>query len=118
MKKITIALAITIAQMVSGPTAHSQKVSTQSDTLRIQTSAVCETCKETLEHDLAFVKGIVSSELVVKSKELTVIYDPKKIDANKIRVEVTKIGYDADSLKADPKAFKRLPECCKKPHNE
>jgi hypothetical protein len=33
----------------------------------------------------------------------------------KIRIAITKSGYDADSLKADPKAFKHLPECCKKP---
>lgn len=113
MKKVVTLLALLIAQLVSGPSAQAQN-----DTLHIQTSAVCGTCKETLEHDLSFVKGIVSSELVVKTKELTVIYDPKKIDANQVRVEVTKIGYDADSLKANPKSFKRLPDCCKKPHNE
>ncbi len=110
-KHILLVLAIAL-------TSTFQEAQAQNDTLRIQTSAVCGTCKETIEHDLGFVKGIESSELVVKTKELTVIYDPKKIEANQIRVEVTKIGYDADSLKADPKAFKRLPDCCKKPHNE
>jgi copper chaperone CopZ len=110
MKKITIALVLALIA--------TQAVKAQNDTLRIQTSAVCGTCKETIENDLSFVKGIISSNLVVKTKELTVVYDSKKIDANKIRIEVTKIGYDADSLKADPKAFKHLPDCCKKPHNE
>ncbi len=90
----------------------------QNDTLLVKTSAVCGTCKKTIEHDLSFVKGIVSSDLNFKTKELIVVYDSKKIDANTIRVEVTKVGYDADSLKANPKAFRRLPECCKKPHNE
>lgn len=96
----------------------SLNVNAQSDTVKIQTSAVCETCKETIEHDLSFVKGIVSSNLDLSSKQLTVVYESKKIDANTVRMEVTKIGYDADSLKANPKSFKRLPECCKKPHNE
>ena len=113
MKRIKIIVTIIAVQIIIA-----LNVQAQNDTLKIQTSAVCETCKETIEHDLSFVKGIVSSDLRVKTHELTVIYDPKKIDANKIRTEVTKIGYDADSLKADPKAFKKLPECCKKPHNE
>ena len=90
----------------------------QTDSISIKTSAVCGTCKETIEHDLSFVKGIISSSLDVKSQQLSVVYDSKKIDAVQIRNEVAKIGYNADSVMADPKAFKRLPECCKKPHNE
>jgi periplasmic mercuric ion binding protein len=113
MRKILIIFAALLTQM-----ANAQKVQSQNDTILIHTSAVCETCKETIEHDLSFVKGIVSSNLSVETRDLTVIFDSNKIDANKIRTEVTKIGYDADSLKADPKAFKKLPECCKKPHNE
>ncbi len=90
----------------------------QTDTVKIHTSAVCETCKETIEHDLSFVKGIIHSDLDLKTFDLTVAYESSKIDPAKIRLEVTKIGYNADSLKADPKAFRRLPDCCKKPHNE
>lgn len=113
MKKIIIAISFALILIF-----NATSVNAQSDTLRIHTSAVCNTCKETLENDLSFVKGIVSSNLVVKTKELTVVYEPKKITADQVRIEVTKIGYDADSLKADPKAFRRLPDCCKKPHNE
>ena len=90
----------------------------QTDSINIQTSAVCETCKENIEHDLSFVKGIISSSLDLNTFQLSVVFDSKKIDAIKIRNEVSKIGYDADTIKADPKGFKRLPECCKKPHNE
>ncbi len=108
MKKLLILLAFVI----------STNVKAQTDSISIKTSAVCGTCKETIEHDLSFVKGIISSSLDVKSQQLAVVYDSKKIDAVQIRNEVAKIGYNADSVMADPKAFKRLPECCKKPHNE
>ncbi len=87
----------------------------QTDTLNIQTSAQCETCKKTLENDMSFVKGVKKSVLDLDTKILTVVYNPEKTDPGKLRVAVTKIGYDADSLKADPKAYKRLPDCCKKP---
>ena len=88
------------------------------DTLKVMTSAVCGECKEIIEKYLSFEKGVESSDLDVKSKVLTVVYNPKKTDAQKIRLAVTKSGYDADSLKADPKAFRKLPECCKRPHGE
>ena len=89
-------------------------VFSQTDTVRIQTTAICEMCKKTLEKDLSFEKGVSKSILNLDDKILTVIYNPKKTDADKIRLAITKSGYDADSLKADLKAFNRLPDCCKK----
>jgi mercuric ion binding protein len=86
----------------------------QTDTVRIQTSAQCETCKKTLEGDLSFEKGVKKSLLDLDTKILTVIYNPEKTNVDKIRIAVTKSGYDADSIPADPKAYKHLPDCCKK----
>ena len=86
----------------------------QTDTIRIQTSAICETCKKTIESDLSFEKGVKKSNLNLDDKVLTVVYNPEKTTPEKIRIAVTKSGYDADTLKADPKAYKRLPDCCKK----
>ncbi len=87
----------------------------QTDTVSIMTSSVCATCKKTIEENLSFEKGVKSSSLNVDTHVLKVVYDTKKTSPEKIRLAVTKIGYDADSLKADPKSFKRLPECCKHP---
>ena len=88
----------------------------QSETaeVKIKTSAVCEMCKKTIERDLSYEKGVLSSDLEVSSKMLTVKYDPKKTNPKKIKKAVTKIGYDADDLPAEAKAYNKLPECCKK----
>ena len=83
--------------------------------VKIMTSAICETCKKTIEHEMPFEKGVKSATLDVDTKVLTVVYNPSKTDENKIRVALTKVGYDADSLQADPKAFRKLPECCRVP---
>jgi copper chaperone CopZ len=71
-------------------------------------------CKETMELAMSYEKGVKSSELNVDTKILTVTYLPKKTDANKVRIAVTKTGYDADQLPADPKAYNNLHSCCKK----
>jgi mercuric ion binding protein len=87
----------------------------QTDTVRIKTSSLCKQCKEKIEGDLSFEKGVKHSSLDLKTKEVTVVYNPQKTSPEKIRIAITKSGYDADSLKADAKAFRRLPECCQKP---
>jgi len=94
--------------------------SAQMDTAHIKTSAICETCKKIIENDLSFEKGVKSSKLDVPTGMLTVIYNPAKTDLDKIRKAVSKSGYDADSVQADVKAYKHLPDCCKRPeqHNE
>ena len=88
--------------------------SAQMDTVRIQTSAICEQCKDRIEHDLSFEKGIRTAHLDLNSKVVTVVYNSKKTDAEKIREAIAEIGYDADSIKANPKSYQKLPSCCKK----
>ena len=85
----------------------------QTDTLVVKTSVICNECKERIEHDLSFAKGVKSNVVNLETKEVTVIYNSEKTDPQKIRTAITKIGYDADSLKADQKAFNRLPLCCR-----
>lgn len=63
---------------------------------------------------MSFEKGVRKVALDLDTKILTVIYNPSKTDALKIRIAVTRIGYDADSLSAEPKAYERLPDCCRK----
>ena len=87
--------------------------SAQTETVEIKTSAVCEMCKYTIEKDLAFEKGVKSSELNVDSRILTVNYNAKKTNAETIRKRITMIGYHADSLLRDTKAYSKLPDCCK-----
>lgn len=84
------------------------------DTLLVKTSAQCGTCKETLESGMSRVKGVVSVQLDIDSKYLQLVYDPDKTNPTKLRKAVSRIGYDADGIPADLRAYKRLPGCCQK----
>jgi periplasmic mercuric ion binding protein len=81
----------------------------------IQTSAQCEQCKKRIEETMAFEPGVKNSVLDLKTKQVTVVYNPKKTSPDKIRAALSKVGYDADNVPADQKAYKKLPACCKKP---
>jgi len=94
-------------------TAKSQEQKKE-ETITIKTSAVCGMCKERIESNMAFEKGVKSVTLDLKTKVLTITYKPSKTSADKLKEAVTKIGYDADDLPADQKAYEKLPACCKK----
>jgi periplasmic mercuric ion binding protein len=82
--------------------------------IKIKTSAVCDMCKNTLEKAMAYESGVKKSSLDVDSKILTVVFDPRKTNPEKIRKAINKVGYDADDSPADAKAYEKLHECCKK----
>lgn len=90
----------------------------QTDTVRIHTSAQCSACKKKIEHDMVYVKGVKSATLDLKKKDLIVVYSSEKTTPEKLRVAVKKIGYDADLVPADKKAYDELNACCKKGGHE
>lgn len=84
------------------------------ETIKIQTSAQCDMCKETIEKGMAFVKGIRKTTLDVESSVLTVEYNPAKTNPDEIKKAVAAIGYDADDVLAETEAYNNLDKCCKK----
>ncbi len=86
----------------------------ETQSLEIQTSAVCGTCKQTLEKAMGKVDGVSSSRLDLGNKVLTVEFDPEKTNAEALRKLVTETGYDADDQPANQKSHDNLPACCQK----
>lgn len=108
------ALFFTTAIACTSMTVQAQADKKGEETLTIKTSAVCGMCKKSIEKSLADEKGIKSSNLDVDSQMLTVVFDSKKTNANKIRKAVNETGYDADNKPASPRAYNKLADCCKK----
>lgn len=81
--------------------------------IEIKTSAICDMCKETLEYDLAFEKGVKEATLNLEDKVLTVVYNPKRTNPKKLRERITKVGYHADWMARDNDSYEGLPLCCK-----
>lgn len=104
MKKLVMIFAFVAIAIV---------VQAQTETIKIKTSAVCGTCKATIEKALAFEKGVKKATLDVKTKIVTVEYQADKTSPEKIRACIAKSGYDADDVKREEKAYNKLDECCK-----
>ncbi len=96
-------------------TCHIQAQDLKKASVAIQTSAQCEQCKERIEKALAFEKGIISSNLDLETKIVTVSFKTSKTSPETIRKAIAAVGYDADDVRADVEAYEALPGCCKKP---
>jgi len=80
----------------------------------IKTSAQCGMCKDRIESELGFTKGVKYANLDLETKEVTVRYKASKTSEENIRKAIAGVGYDADDVPADPEAYEKLPACCKK----
>ena len=86
----------------------------QKETVNILTSASCVgiCCKDRIEQEMQFTRGVTAVDLDIDSKVLTVTFKTKKTDADKLRKAISLIGYNADDVKASKKAHDNLPSCC------
>ncbi len=110
MKKIVIISLFTFIFSMFLFESKAQKIKTE----EIQTSAQCEMCKERLESNLSFEKGIKDVNLDMETKKISISYNPKKTDLSSLKELISEIGYDADDIKANTVVYKDLPVCCKK----
>lgn len=111
MKKLSV-LSIIIVFLAMNLNAQNT-----TESITIQTSAQCEMCKEAIEKAMAYEKGVVSSNLDMETMELVVKFRSHKTNPDKIRKAISEIGYDADDVKANPRAYSKLDNCCKKPED-
>jgi copper chaperone CopZ len=85
-------------------------------TVVISTPTVqCESCKARIEQYLSREEGIQAVNVNVKKKTTTVTYLTDRTNVEDIKAAIATDGYDADDVKAEPDAYKKLPACCKKP---
>jgi len=112
MKNIATLIIVTLIAF-SSSNVNAQKAK-KKETIIIKTSSECNMCKERIEKEMAYTKGVISATLNVEKAELTAIYKPHKTSPEKIREVISNLGYDADTIKANKKAYNQLPNCCQK----
>jgi periplasmic mercuric ion binding protein len=100
-------------------TAHAQAAKTI-QTATIKTAIycdhckACETCGKKFNSTLLKEKGIQMVVLDEKAMTIKVTYNAKKTDLATIKKAISKLGYDADDVKAEAVAYQGLDDCCKK----
>ncbi len=94
-----------------GWTSHAQNkknITEQS----IQVAGLCGDCKERIEN-AADIKGVKLAIWTPETKVLKLVFRNDKTSLEKIKQAIAKAGYGSEGVKADEKAYAKLPECCK-----
>lgn len=87
-----------------------------SQTVTIQTPTVqCQMCKERIEKFLLREEGVQKVNVDYKNKRTKVTFLAERQNIETVKTAIANIGYDADDVKAEPEAYKKLPKCCQKP---
>ncbi len=73
----------------------------------------CETCGLKFKTEMLKIKGVKMYELDDTKMTFTVYYNAKKTDLQTIKLAISKLGYDADEVKATPDGIASLDGCCK-----
>jgi len=95
---------------------------TQNDikTITIKTSIACDHCMDcddcgyNIDTSIRKAKGIKKININPEKNTVQVTYQADKTTPEEIRIALSKAGYNADDVKADPEAYKKLDGCCKK----
>ena len=116
MKKLKT--IITFAIMLFALTVSAQTKKTEKAVIKTMLYCdhckACETCGDNFQKNMLKIKGVKMYELDEKAMTITVYFDPKKTDLQTIKTAISKIGFDADDIKADAVAYEKLDGCCKK----
>lgn len=110
MKKSIIIIFSTLFLVLN---LNARNNASKDSTIVIKTTAVCEMCVETIEKGYAFEKGVKSSSVNLEANIVSVTYRTNKTDAQAVKRALTKMGYAADEMDPDPKAYEDLHYCCK-----
>jgi mercuric ion binding protein len=80
-------------------------------TANIKVYGNCVMCKNRIETALDH-NGIKMGQWDTKTKNLEVVYNPKKISEQQIHEIIASAGHDTDKVKAKDEVYAKLPFCC------
>ncbi len=88
----------------------------QSDSTSFKVAGNCGMCKKRIE---AAVKGSVVTQANwdVKSKIMSLKFDPKLITIDQLQQKIAAVGHDTDKFIADKAVYDELPGCCRYDRN-
>lgn len=80
-------------------------------------SAQCEICEKNLNKALKKVAGVEKYKVDIEGKVIHINFDKNVTSISKIENAITSAGYDANNKTANPEAYDKLDNCCKKPED-
>lgn len=116
MKNLLKSTIVLITLLLLSNTTFAQKSNQKAvikTTLNCDHCKECETCGLKFKTEILKIKGVKMYELDDKAMTFTIYYNAKKTNLQTIKEAISKLGYDADDVKATPEGLATLDGCCK-----
>ncbi len=110
--KNSILSIVTVVVVLMSSCASMKEGNPVKQVVSIQTNAQCGDCKDRIEKELNFTKGVILADLDLDTKIVEIKYSTKRTSPEKLREVISSIGYNADEVKANEQAQSELPKCC------
>jgi len=107
-RRILLSVALAFAA-ACGTATTAKEVEIKTPTLQ------CGMCEQSVSKAVEKVEGVHSVSVDMETKVVRVAYAEGATDVSKIESAISGAGYQANDSKADPSAYKSLPDCCKMP---
>jgi periplasmic mercuric ion binding protein len=116
MRTLKIFLAAIFAVVLSATTSaqtNGQKSTNQQSTktATFKVWGACEMCKTRIENAV-ITEGATTADWDLKTKMLTVTFDPKKTSVDAFSKKLASVGHDTEKYKAPDEVYAKLPGCC------
>lgn len=72
----------------------------------------CGSCKQRIEQTAYHVEGVSNAKWSIKSKELSIEYNPSITTIDKVQKALADAGHDTPKYKAKDATYNNLPMCC------
>ena len=72
----------------------------------------CELCEKRIEKAALSIKGVKLADWDIPSNQISLIYNPNKVDLETIHTGIADQGHDTSEVKAKQKFYYNLPLCC------
>ena len=105
MRRIKIILLMLVVSSI-GFSQNNTKIT-------IEVDGVCNMCKKRIEKACLKTKGVKSAFWNVKTHELNLIYNSRKVDLEVIETNIAASGHDTKKFNAPEEAYEKLYACCK-----
>lgn len=103
---------VLVFALIIATTSFAQTQSTPTKTQTIKVSGLCDMCKTRIEK-AAKIEGVIRAAWDLKTKGLTVVYNPSKVKIADLEKRIAAVGHDTPLYKASDKVYNALPGCCK-----
>lgn len=95
-RKINLLLMMSIVFALLNAQAEEEKSVKKISEVTFIVGMHCQSCKERIEKNIPFEKGVKDLKVDLEKKEVTIIFNPQKTNIEKLKKAVIELGYTCE----------------------